>query len=253
MHADTASRAGHWTDLELTGLCRSHVGELAEPHFALHREVVAPWLALRAAAAEAGIELLPGSGFRDFEHQRRIWNAKFRGERALLDPEGRALDAAALDEAARVAAILHWSALPGASRHHWGTEIDVIDAAALVPGQRPQLVPAEYARGGVFERLGAWLDAHAGDFGFYRPYDVYRGGVQPEPWHLSYASLAQAAQRLLTPELLAAALEGADVAGRDTLLARLGEIHARYVRAVAEPGEPVLLAARRITPAASSS
>ncbi len=37
-------------------------------------------------------------------------------------------------EAERVAAILVWSALPGASRHHWGTDCDVIDAAALPPG-----------------------------------------------------------------------------------------------------------------------
>jgi LAS superfamily LD-carboxypeptidase LdcB len=253
MDADTASRAYRWDDLQLTGRSRTHVVELAEPRCALHREVVAPWLALRAAAADAGIELIPGSSFRDFEHQRRIWNAKFHGERALLDAAGRPLRAAALDEPERVAAILHWSALPGASRHHWGTEIDVIDGAVLAPGQRPALVPAEYARGGVFERLGAWLDAHAGDFGFYRPYDVYRGGVQPEPWHLSYAPLAREAEKLLTPAVLAAALASADIAGHATISARLGEIHARYVQGVGKPAAGVLLAARRITPAASSS
>ncbi len=31
------------------------------------------------------------------------------------------------------------------------------------------------------------------EFGFYRPYAVDRGGVHPEPWHLSYAPLAQQA------------------------------------------------------------
>ncbi|MFO1402689.1 MAG: M15 family metallopeptidase [Steroidobacteraceae bacterium] len=253
MDANTASRGWRWEEPELTGRARTHVVELAEPRCVLHREVVAPWRALRAAAAAAGIDLVPGSSFRDFEHQRRIWNAKFRGERALLDPEGRPLDAAALEPGARVAAILHWSALPGASRHHWGTEIDVIDAAVLAPGERPALLPSEYAPGGIFARLGAWLDAHAGEHGFYRPYDVYRGGVQPEPWHLSYAPLAREAERRLTPDLLATALAGADVEGREAVLARLGEIHARYVQGVAEPAEQVLLAARRFTPAASSS
>jgi hypothetical protein len=129
----------------------------------------------------------------------------------------------------------------------------VIDAAALAPGRRPSLLPAEYARGGVFERLGDWLDVHAGDFGFYRPYDVYRGGVQVEPWHLSYAPLARAAEQRLSVELLARTLADAQIDGRATLLARLEEIHARYVRAVATPAEHVLLAARRFTPAASSS
>lgn len=253
MDADSASRGPAWDAGQLTGRSRTHVVELDAPRCVLHRDVVAPWQALRAAAAAAGIDLVPTSSFRDFEHQLRIWNAKFRGERALLDPAGQPLAAADLDEPARVAAILHWSALPGASRHHWGTEIDVIDAAALPPGQRPALLPAEYAPGGVFGRLGAWLDGHAGDFGFYRPYDVYRGGVQPEPWHLSYAPLAREAERLLTPQLLAEALATADLDGRATVLARLGEIHARYVRGVAEPAGPVLLAARRITPAASSS
>ena len=56
-------------------------------------------------------------------------------------------------------AILHWSALPGASRHHWGTEIDVIDRAALLHGQLAQLVPDEYAADGVFAKLGLWLSA----------------------------------------------------------------------------------------------
>jgi len=253
MDAASASHAPILGPLELTGRARSHIVELPDPHCALQHAVVGPWLALRAAAARAGIDLIPSSSFRDFERQLRIWNAKFHGQRTLLDPAGAPLDAAALDEAARVEAILHWSALPGASRHHWGTEIDVIDAAALPDGQRPALVPAEYARDGVFGRLGAWLDVHAGDFGFYRPYDVYRGGVQPEPWHLSYALVARQAEALLTPELLAEALAGVDLAGRDAVLPRLGDIHARYVRAVAPPPAAVLTAAQPISPPPSSS
>jgi LAS superfamily LD-carboxypeptidase LdcB len=253
MDADTASRGQCLGALELTGRARTHVLELAEPRCVLHREVVNPWLALRGAAASAGIDLAPASSFRDFERQRRIWNAKFRGERALLDAAGRVLDPAALDEHGLVEAILHWSALPGASRHHWGTEIDVIDVAALPPGQLPALVPGEFAAGGAFTRLDAWIAVHAGEFGFYRPYDVFRGGIQPEPWHLSYAPIARQAEGLLTPQLLAAALDGADIAGLATVLDRLGEIHARYVRAVATPPGAVLLAGRRFSPAASSS
>ena len=64
--------------------------------------------------------------------------------------DGTPLDAAVMTAPQIVRAILHWSALPGASRHHWGTEIDVIDRAALTDGRKAQLVPAEYGADGVF-------------------------------------------------------------------------------------------------------
>ena len=35
---------------------------------------------------------------------------------------------------ALIETILLWSALPGGSRHHWGTDVDVFDAAAVAPG-----------------------------------------------------------------------------------------------------------------------
>ena len=73
-------------------------------------------------------------GLRDFDRQLLLpWNRKWRGERPLHDREGRLLDPARLDDAGRVQAILCWSAIPG-SRHHWGTDVDVIDAAAMPPG-----------------------------------------------------------------------------------------------------------------------
>ncbi len=92
------------------------------------------------------------SSFRDFERQLAIWNGKCRGERDLLD-RGRASGwmPAALDQDALVSAILLWSALPGASRHHWGTDMDVIDAAAVPAGAAVQLEPAEYAPGGSLQ------------------------------------------------------------------------------------------------------
>jgi hypothetical protein len=72
-------------------------------------------------------------------------------------------------------------------------------------------------------------------FGFFRPYTTDRGGVQPEPWHLSYAPLAQAALRALTPQVLAEALAGSGMHGREAVLARLGEIYPRYVTAIDPP------------------
>jgi LAS superfamily LD-carboxypeptidase LdcB len=229
---------------ELTGRTRDHLVELSEPRCSLHHEVVAPFLAMRAAAAADGIDLVALSSFRDFERQLAIWNGKFRGERELLDRAGRSLQAWNLSPEERVAAILCWSAIPGASRHHWGTDFDVMDLAALPAGYKPQVIPEEYGPGGPFHRLTTWLDAHMHAYGFYRPYTLDRGGVMPEPWHLSYAPVAARAQRALSAERLREVLSGSEIEGKDALLARLDEIFRRYVLSVDPAPEPAVLAPR---------
>jgi LAS superfamily LD-carboxypeptidase LdcB len=225
----------HFSPLELTGRSRSHIVDLAAPVCSLHRAVVEPFLALRAAAAVDGIELLPLSSFRDFDRQLMIWNGKCRGERPLRDSGGVLVDALTLDEDALVSTILAWSALPGASRHHWGTDMDVVDAAAMPPGYRPQFETHEYAPGGVFGALNDWLQARAADFGFYRPYAVYRGGVQSEPWHLSYAPVAEAALRQFSAQVLQQAIDDSDLLARAAVNRALPQIVQRYVMNVDAP------------------
>jgi hypothetical protein len=134
-----------------------------------------------------------------------------------------------------VTAILHWSALPGASRHHWGTEIDVIDANTAEAGRAPELLPAEYAPGGRHAHLERWLAANLHRFGFHRPYASDRGGVQPEPWHLSHTATSTAALARFTPDLLQEALEGVELGGAAIVRARLPEIYRRYVLNVDPP------------------
>lgn len=224
-----------WTPAALTGRSRDHVVELEEPRCTLHRDVVAPFLRLREAAREDGIDLVPVSSFRDFDRQLSIWNAKCSGERELLDRAGMPLDARALTEDQRVEAILHWSALPGASRHHWGSELDVIDAAALPAGEPVRLVTGEYSAGGRFAHLDAWLERRAAEFGFYRPYRRDRGGVQPEPWHLSYAPVAERALATFSIGLLREALVDAGLAAPESVSRRLPEIYQRYVLNVDPP------------------
>jgi LAS superfamily LD-carboxypeptidase LdcB len=230
---ESAQRA--MTELELTGQSRTHVIDLHDPACTLHREAAQPFLDLRTAAAEVGIELAPVSGFRDFDAQLRIWNDKFQGRRTLYNRSGRALDRSALTEPGVIEAILWWSALPGASRHHWGSEIDVIDRAALSAGQRPQLVPAEYDTAGPFAKLNAWLNRNMQRFGFFRPYQTDRGGVSPEPWHLSFAPVSVPALGQLTEEVLRRTLLNCEMAGKSLVLERLSEIHQRYVAKVDAP------------------
>jgi len=190
---------------------------------------------MRAAAAMAGIDLVPVSSFRDFERQRAIWNAKFRGEKPLLDRQGGELDALQMSAAERVEAIMWWSAIPGASRHHWGTDIDVIDRAALPAGAAISLLSADFAESGPFVRLELWLRENMQHFGFFRPYESLRAGVSPEPWHLSYAPLALRCSTALTVDVLRDALESAPIDGSDILLEQLAQLHARFVLDVDSP------------------
>jgi len=218
--------------LELTGRAHTHVTEPPGAGCRMHRDAVAAFLAMRTAAAREGIALEAASAFRDFDRQRQLWNAKFRGQRPLRDAAGRLLDATAMDERERVEAILLWTALPGASRHHWGTDLDVVDRAALPAAYTLQLTAAEYAPNGIFARLTGWLDRHMRRYGFFRPYASGRGGVRPEPWHLSFAPVSRPALAALDVEMLAGALRGQGVLGEAEILARLPWIHERYVRTI---------------------
>ncbi len=221
--------------LELTGRAATHVHEIPDLGCRVQPQVGTALLALRDAAREAGIRLKIVSGFRDFNRQLALWRAKFNGERPVLDRAGEPVNHAELYDFALIQAILTWSALPGASRHHWGTDVDVIDAAAVPDGYRPQLTAHEFAPGGCFECLGGWLDSNMERFGFFRPYAADRGGVQPEPWHLSYAPLSVRALEMLSLDVLREAIEGADMPGRDTVLERLPELYERYVLRVERP------------------
>jgi LAS superfamily LD-carboxypeptidase LdcB len=221
--------------LQLTGRDRGHIVDLASPRCMLHAAVVDAFLAMREAAAGAGIDLLPVSSFRDFERQRRIWNAKYRGERPALDRRGRPVDMSRLDPGRRVETILLWSALPGASRHHWGSDIDVVDGQVVAGGYEAKLERPEFMRGGPFATLSRWLSRNMRRYGFYRPYTRAGSGVQPEPWHLSFAPVARRALPSLTVTLLAAAIEGTGVDGEAAILSRLPSIHERYVLGVDAP------------------
>ena len=222
-------------DGELTGRARTHISHVAEPAGEMHALVVLPFLNLRRAAGADGIDLVPISGFRDFGRQLAIWNGKFGGERPMYDAAGTPLDAGALAEPERIDAILQWSALPGASRHHWGTDLDLIDRAAPAPGYRIKLTREEFAPGGPFAHLDQWLELHASRFGFFRPFRGVRSGVQPEPWHVSFAPIAEQARRSLSPEILQAAIAGAPLLGKESVLERLEELHARYVARIDLP------------------
>ena len=219
----------------LTGRTEAHLCAPADAEalgVPVHRDVVAPFRRLREEAAGEGFALEILSGFRSFDRQLSIWNRKVGGDLAVLDGAAVPLDIRALTERELVFAILRWSALPGASRHHWGTEVDVFDAAARPEGYEVELIPQEVDPGGMFGPLHDWLDAKiaaGAAHGFFRPYDRDRGGVAPERWHLSCAPVAADFVAGLSREVLRDALRAADLRLKDTVLAHLDEIFERFV------------------------
>lgn len=218
----------------LCGQTMAHLASLSD-RVMLHQQVLQPFCHLAALARQQGIELAVASGYRSFERQLLIWNAKASGLRPVFDSQGFPLDMQTLSDRDKVFAILRWSALPGASRHHWGTDMDVWDRAAVTEDYALELVPPEYAPGGPFALLGAWLDSpEFAASGFYRPYfhsdSSNSEGVAPEPWHLSYKPVAQQFECCLSPDVLASVIADSQLALRATVLEHLDEIFARFVR-----------------------
>lgn len=220
----------------LFGLTDAHV--ILEPVSGqlMHPEALAAFDQLRRDARAAGFDPKVVSGFRDFERQRTIWNAKAGGQRPVFDNDGCVLDVACMSPEETVFAILRWSALPGGSRHHWGTDFDVIDAAAVPEDYRVQLTPEEVADNGVFGPFHCWLDeriATGNSYGLFRPYAEDRGGVAPERWHLSYAPRAQEFQQLMSADSLREQLQLCQAEGElalaDTVCGEMPVIYPRFV------------------------
>lgn len=190
---------------------------------ALHR------LAQRAEAA--GFTLAVASSYRNFERQLTIWNNKARGLRPILDDDGNALPIDSLSPYEKVLAILRWSALPGASRHHWGTDIDVYDSSRMPEDYSLQLTVEETKGAGPFAEFHQWLskELQRSDCDFYQPYAIDCGGIAPEPWHLSYAPLAREYALVLTEDVLRAQITQTDIALKEIILANLTDIYTRFV------------------------
>ena len=219
----------------LIGQTESHVCSSADTQelgAQVHRDVVQPFLRLRDDARVAGFDLRIFSGFRDLDRQSSIWNRKATGELAVLDSGAVPMDIERLNERELVYAILRWSALPGASRHHWGTDIDVYDENARPDGYEIELVPEEVEAGGMFAPLHEWLDekiAAGTAHGFFRPYDEDRQGVAPERWHLSHEPVAAPCEKGLTVDILRATLSASDLELKHTVLDHLEDIYERFV------------------------
>lgn len=195
------------------------------------------WLAISAAAKADGISLQIVSAFRSYERQAAIWQAKCTGQRPVYNLHQQLVDVTKLSGLEKLQAIMLYSALPGASRHHWGTELDLYDAAAVSSDYQPQLLPAEYQEAGPFARMDAWLTDNAEKYGFFRPYLRYQGGVAAEPWHLSYAPLSQAFLAAFSVKTLQQTLLAHPIAEQQLVLSELPYLYQHYVQNICSLSE----------------
>ncbi|UAA37264.1 M15 family metallopeptidase [Paraneptunicella aestuarii] len=196
----------------------------------LHPEAYKRFLTMREVALSSGVHIDIVSSYRSVEQQLAIWNAKWRGERPLYNRKTELVDAHTLSNEEKLHTILIFSALPGASRHHWGTDLDVYDATAMSnANQTLQLIEAEYAPGAPCYPLFQWMQHHSHEFGFYFPYIDDVGGIAREPWHISFKPIADKILAELTLEKLQQQIEKMDILGKSTILENLPDIYHRYI------------------------
>jgi len=135
---------------------------------------------MKLAAYRDGFDLKVVSAYRSYERQKGIWERKYF--RYTIDEDLSPIQAARK--------IVEYSTIPGTSRHHWGTDVDIIDGYPRNEGD--VLLPAKFAGEGPYAPFKKWLDENAHTFGFHLVYtdNPRRKGFKYEPWHYSFAPLS---------------------------------------------------------------
>ena len=178
----------------------SHSGFVAVPQryatksMFLRKETMEAFKRMSKAAAKDGINLIIVSGTRNRNRQMEIWNEKWNRFK------GNDID--------RAEEILLYSSMPGTSRHHWGTDIDI------------NSVDPDYFESGRGEKEYKWLEENAIHYGFFQPYTAKdenrKEGYREEKWHWSYYPVAnqllKAYKRMVSYDDISG-FPGSDVAG----------------------------------------
>jgi len=144
--------------------------------YKLRKKANQAFLKMKSAALKQGIKIKVVSSYRDYKHQNRIWERKYKRYTAN-----------GLSPIKAIHKIIEYSTIPGTSRHHWGTDIDIVDGSVKQP--KNVLLEKHFHNTGPFTQFKTWMDHNANDFGFYLVYTnkKNRKGFKYEPWHYSYA------------------------------------------------------------------
>ncbi|MDH4466849.1 MAG: M15 family metallopeptidase [Bacteriovoracaceae bacterium] len=202
-----------------------------ESFYFCHQEVEEPLNELQKNLRAHGIEMEVASGFRSYEQQEKIWNEKVEGIRPILErDEKTVVDINRCSEIEIVEKILYFSAIPGCSRHHWGTDFDFFDPTFYKKNsQKLLLINSEYEPLGPnyplvskFEEL--FQKQH---HQFYRPYLIPRG-VAREEWHISFRPLADQFMQLFSLEIFLKNLEESNFHLKKIILQRPKYFYKKY-------------------------
>lgn len=173
----------------------------------LRKDTYESFMNMWEAAKASGVNLVIISATRNFERQKSIWEAKWTGARKIEN--GADASQRYPDPKERALKILEYSSMPGTSRHHWGTDIDLND------------LENNSFESGQGKLMYEWMQKHAAEFGFCQPYTA-KGpnrpfGYEEEKWHWSYIPVAQQLTSLAASKLrneMISGFQGAEAAGQ---------------------------------------
>ncbi|MEI6123371.1 MAG: M15 family metallopeptidase [Bacteroidota bacterium] len=145
----------------------------------LLRDTYKAFIKMFYAAQHDGVKIFIISATRNFNYQKNIWEQKWNGSRFV---DGKNLATTINDPVKRAEMILKYSSMPGISRHHWGTDIDL------------NSMDDKYFATPVGIKVYDWLCSNASKYGFCNPFNSKNdrpNGYDEEKWHWSYMPLAK--------------------------------------------------------------
>ena len=161
---------GKFNPSEVIGFVKVPEVMSSKPIF-IQKDVLSAFIKMREAAAKENVNLYIVSGTRTFSDQKAIWERKWN---SLISTNSDSLSVAR--------EILKFSSMPGTSRHHWGTDIDLVS------------VDPVYFESGDGDKMFKWLVTHAGEYGFCQVYsskeETQRTGYSMEKWHWSFMPIS---------------------------------------------------------------
>ncbi|MDP4953366.1 MAG: M15 family metallopeptidase [Flavobacteriales bacterium] len=151
--------------------------ELIPPHLSSKSNIYLRKASLKAfenmhrEAKKDGIQLTIISATRNYTYQKGIWERKWAKSKYM---GWQGMD--------KVEDIMKYSSMPGTSRHHWGTDIDL------------NSLDNSYFSQGEGKKVYDWLSECAADHCFKQVYtnkSSGRTGYEEEKWHWSYMPLSK--------------------------------------------------------------
>lgn len=146
----------------------------------MHRDAKNAFEKMKEDALKDGINIEIVSAYRSFKKQKSIFENKYKKftNEGLIPKEA-------------INKIIEYSTIPGTSRHHWGTDIDIIDGN--YPRPESVLEEENFYGNGPYCKLKEWMNKNSESYGFYEVYsqNPKRKGFKYEPWHFSYAPVSK--------------------------------------------------------------